>query len=76
MLIYLVSMVVRALAWQFLLQRKVTADQVVLTLNEGYFFNNILPFRMGELARAFLMGRRSRLGNVSCAIDHRGRALV
>ena len=33
-----------------------------MTLNEGYFFNNILPFRMGELARAFLMGRRSRLG--------------
>jgi uncharacterized protein (TIRG00374 family) len=35
---------------------------VVLTLNEGYFFNNILPFRMGELARAFLMGRHSRRG--------------
>ncbi|HEX9019205.1 MAG TPA: lysylphosphatidylglycerol synthase transmembrane domain-containing protein, partial [Anaerolineaceae bacterium] len=60
--IYLVAMVVRALAWQFLLQRKAAAGQVVLALNEGYFFNNILPFRIGELARAFLLGRRSRLG--------------
>jgi uncharacterized protein (TIRG00374 family) len=59
---YLVAMVMRALAWQFLLQRKVSARDVILALNEGYFFNNILPFRMGELARAFLLGRRSRLG--------------
>lgn len=61
-IIYLVSMVVRALAWQFLLQRQVSAPRVILTLNEGYLFNNILPFRMGELARAFLMGRQSRRG--------------
>lgn len=60
--IYLVSMVIRALAWQFLLQRKVSPRQAVLALNEGYFFNNILPFRIGELARAFLLGRRSHLG--------------
>lgn len=61
-LIYLVSMVVRALAWQFLLQRKVSALQTVFALNEGYFFNNFLLFRIGEFARAFLLGRRSRLG--------------
>lgn len=60
--IYLVSMVVRAIAWQFLLQRKVSATTAVLGINEGYFFNNILPFRIGEIARAFLVGRRSRLG--------------
>jgi uncharacterized protein (TIRG00374 family) len=59
---YLVSMVVRALAWQFLLQRKASPSQVILALNEGYFFNNVLPLRIGELARAFLLGRRSGLG--------------
>jgi hypothetical protein len=59
---YLVAMVLRALAWQFLLQRQVSPRTVVLALNEGYLFNNILPFRIGELARAFLLGRRSRLG--------------
>lgn len=61
-LIYPVGMVLRALAWQLLLQRKVTSRAAILALNEGYFFNNILPFRIGELARAFLLGRRSRLG--------------
>jgi glycosyltransferase 2 family protein len=60
--IYLVSMVARALAWHFLLQRKAEPKRVILALNEGYFFNNILPFRIGELARAFLLGRRSHLG--------------
>ncbi len=60
--IYLVSMVMRGLAWQYLLQRQVDVPRVVLTLNEGYFFNNILPFRMGELARAILMGRHSQRG--------------
>ncbi len=60
--IYLVAMVLRALAWQYLLQRRVPAKSVILALNEGYFFNNTLPFRLGELARAFLLGRRSHLG--------------
>lgn len=60
--IYLVSMVLRALAWQLLLQRQVSATRAILVLNEGYLFNNILPFRMGELARAFLMGRHTRQG--------------
>jgi glycosyltransferase 2 family protein len=60
--IYLVSMVIRAAAWQFLLQRKVTLGQAFIAINEGYFFNNILPFRIGEMARAFLLGRRSGLG--------------
>lgn len=60
--IYLFTMVMRAIAWQYLLQRKVSAGRVILALNEGYFFNNTLPFRMGELARAFLLGRRSHLG--------------
>lgn len=61
-LIYLVGMVLRGLAWWYLLQRKVSPGKVILALNEGYFFNNILPFRMGELARAFLLGRSSHLG--------------
>ncbi len=59
---YLVSLILRSLAWQLLLQRKATPIQTVITLSEGYFFNNLLPFRIGELARGYLMGRRSGLG--------------
>lgn len=60
-ILYMVSVLLRSLAWQLLLQRKVTLAQAYLTLNEGYFFN-LLPLRIGEVARAFLMGRKSRLG--------------
>jgi len=60
--LYLVSVLIRSAGWQLLLQRKVTLYQAVITLNEGCFFNNLLPFRIGEVARGFLMGRRSGLG--------------
>ncbi len=33
-----------------------------LTVCEGYLLNNFLPFRLGEIGRAFLMGRKSKLG--------------
>jgi uncharacterized protein (TIRG00374 family) len=55
-------MLSRALCWQTLLQRKVSPGRAVLALNEGYFLNNILPLRLGELGRALLLGRRSGLG--------------
>lgn len=62
--IYLVGMLMRGVAWQLFLQRKVSAQRAVLALNQGYFFNNILPFRIGELARAYLLGRSSGLGTL------------
>ncbi len=60
--IYLISMLARVLAWQTLLQRKVSVGRALLALNEGYFINNVLPLRLGELARALLLGRHSGLG--------------
>lgn len=61
-LLYLLTLLLRGVVWQLLLQRRVTVGAAFLAINEGYFFNNVLPFRLGELARAFLLGRRSRLG--------------
>jgi glycosyltransferase 2 family protein len=60
--IYLFSMGLRAWAWQTLLQRRVSLGRAWLVMAEGYFLNNILPFRLGELGRAFLMGRRTGQG--------------
>lgn len=51
----------RTLVWRTLLQEKAAPLQVFLTLNEGYLLNNILPFRLGEVGRAFLLGRKARL---------------
>ena len=60
--IYLFSMGLRAWAWQTLLQRRVSLGRAWLVMSEGYFLNNILPFRLGEIGRAFLMGRRTGMG--------------
>jgi uncharacterized protein (TIRG00374 family) len=53
---------VRMLVWRTLLQEQATLSQVFLTLNEGYLLNNLLPFRLGEVGRAFLLSRKANLG--------------
>jgi glycosyltransferase 2 family protein len=63
--IYLVALFARAWCWQTLLQRKVSLGRAFLVLNEGYFLNNILPLRLGEIGMAFLMGRRTGAGTLS-----------
>ena len=62
--IYLISLVARGMAWKILLQNKATLGQTFLALNEGYLVSNIFPFRLGEFARAFLLGAETRLGTV------------
>ncbi len=63
--IYIISFGLRAWCWQTLLQRKVSLWRAWLVLSEGYFLNNILPLRLGEIGRAFLMGRRTGLGTLN-----------
>lgn len=60
--ISLLWLLVRAIAWRTLLQEKASFSQVFFTLNEGYLLNNILPFRLGEVGRAFLLGQKANLG--------------
>jgi uncharacterized protein (TIRG00374 family) len=55
--VYLVSFTFRALAWYTLLKEEVSFKKIFLTMNAGYLLNNVLPFRVGELGRAFLLGR-------------------
>jgi hypothetical protein len=52
---------VRAAFWRTLLQERASFKQVFLTLNQGYLLNNLLPFRLGELGRAFLLSRKAGL---------------
>jgi len=64
-LVYLVSVVwlaVRAQVWRTLLQNKPTWRQTFMTVSEGYLLNNLLPFRLGEVARAFLLSHKTGLG--------------
>lgn len=52
---------VRGFVWRTLLQNKASYPDVFVTVNEGYLLNNILPFRLGEIGRAFLIGRKAKL---------------
>jgi len=53
---------VRAIVWRTILRERASYRDVFLTLCEGYLLNNFLPFRLGEIGRAFLLGRKSKLG--------------
>ncbi len=52
---------VRTVYWRTLLQERVGLRQIFFTVNEGYLLNNLLPFRLGELGRAFLLSRKASL---------------
>jgi glycosyltransferase 2 family protein len=54
-------LMVRGLVWRTLLRDRVSYSKVFWTLNEGYLLNNFLPFRLGEIGRAFLLSRKSEL---------------
>ena len=52
---------VRAKVWQTLMRDKPRYKEVLFAAGEGYLLNAILPFRLGELGRAFLLSRKSEL---------------
>ena len=56
-----VWMAVRAIVWRTLLRERAPYKDVFFTLGEGYLLNNFLPFRLGEIGRAFLLSRKSDL---------------
>ncbi|MEX2031014.1 MAG: lysylphosphatidylglycerol synthase transmembrane domain-containing protein [Anaerolineales bacterium] len=60
-LIHLVSLGARAASWNVILDRRAGFRRTFATLCEGYLMNNILPGRVGELGRSFLLGRRPGL---------------
>ena len=50
---------IRAQVWRTLLRNRASYADVFWTVGEGYILNNFLPFRLGELGRAFLLSRKS-----------------
>jgi uncharacterized protein (TIRG00374 family) len=52
-------MAVRAIVWRTLLRERASYSDVFFTIGEGYLLNNFLPFRLGEIGRAFLLSRKS-----------------
>ena len=54
-------MFVRAVVWRSLLRNRPPYRDTLLALSEGYLLNNFLPFRLGEIGRAFLLSRKTDL---------------
>ncbi len=54
-------MFVRAIVWRTLLRDRASYRDVLMALSEGYLLNNILPFRLGEIGRAFMLSRKTGL---------------
>ena len=52
---------VRAIVWRTLLRDRASYSDVFWTSGEGYLLNNFLPFRLGEIGRAFLLSRKSNI---------------
>lgn len=57
----LVWLAIRGIVWRTLLRDRASYRDVFLTLGEGYLMNNFLPFRLGELGKAFLLSRKSNM---------------
>ena len=58
----IIWLIVRGIVWRTLLRGRASYRDVFWTLCEGYLLNSVLPFRLGEVGRAFLLGRKSELG--------------
>ncbi len=53
------SLVFRSLAWRSLLENRLSVIDAFFCENIGYLLNNLLPFRLGELARAVVGAERA-----------------
>jgi uncharacterized protein (TIRG00374 family) len=61
---YLAFIGLRAWRWQIMLGGKVRYWPVFHAQNIGYLLTNILPFRLGELGRAYLIGQQPGLSSL------------
>lgn len=50
---------IRAKVWQTLMRDKPKYPDVLFAAGEGYLLNALLPFRLGEVGRVFLLSRKS-----------------
>jgi glycosyltransferase 2 family protein len=55
------GLVFRAQSWRVILGGRVPLRRCYDAMNEGYLLNNLLPFRLGEFGRAYLISRGSAL---------------
>lgn len=67
-LIYLIGFFPRGLRWRLMLStiKNVSFSDSTHAVVLGYAANNVLPFRMGEIVRAFVMGKNNNISKLTC----------
>ncbi|HEY70514.1 MAG TPA: flippase-like domain-containing protein [Anaerolineae bacterium] len=60
-LLLALGLLTRARSWHVLLGGAVSYPRTFDALNEGYLLNNVLPLRLGELARAYLVSQQGAI---------------
>lgn len=59
--LYWLGILFRALSWRVILAGRVPLGRVYAATTEGYLLNNLLPLRLGEFGRAYLVSRGGRV---------------
>ncbi|MGD8967831.1 MAG: lysylphosphatidylglycerol synthase transmembrane domain-containing protein, partial [Anaerolineae bacterium] len=61
--VYFISVWFRSWRWGFLLRgsKRVSANRLYPVVVIGYMGNDVLPFRLGEVLRAYVLWRRERI---------------
>lgn len=67
LLIHPIAYIFRSIRWRILLLplQRLDMKTVFMVLTFGFFVNNVLPFRLGELARAYAINRSSNIPSSS-----------
>jgi uncharacterized protein (TIRG00374 family) len=68
--LYFVGVGIRAVRWHFLLRdlKPIAIRSLFRTVVIGYMANDILPARMGELLRAYLLGQQERISKAATLV--------
>ncbi|MDI6752332.1 MAG: lysylphosphatidylglycerol synthase transmembrane domain-containing protein [bacterium] len=55
-----ISFIPRAIRWQYLLEqeKRISVKSLFSVIMVGFMMNNVVPARIGDLARAFLLGKK------------------
>ncbi len=64
---YFVGVALRAVRWHYLLNpmQKIPVGRLFPVVVIGYMANNVLPVRMGEVVRAYVLGRRENVSKTA-----------
>jgi uncharacterized protein (TIRG00374 family) len=66
--VYLTSFFPRGLRWKLMLpeSRRLSTGWITKSVVIGYAANNLLPFRLGEVVRSYIVGDRFKLSKLTC----------